>query len=88
MVASNTILARLLNHMFESKNKNVDKQRVQRIDGSKLPTDYDKTVAPYLGPSGWVMETQDDGWLFSYCLLEKQDAAQVVKKEDTTSIRK
>ena len=88
MVASNTILARLLNHAFATRNKNVDKQRVQRIDGSKLPTDYDKIVAPYLGPSGWVLETLDDGWLLSYCLLEKQDSAQVVKKEDTTSIRK
>lgn len=88
MVASNTILARLLNHMFAASNKNVDKQRVQQIDGAQLPSDYDKMVAPYLGPSGWVMETLDDGWLLSYCLLEKQDSAQVVKKENTTSIRK
>ena len=86
MVASNTVLARLMNHIFASNNKNVDNQRVQRIDGSKLPSDYDKTVAPYLGPSGWVMENLDDGWLFTYCLMEKQGSAQV--KKEAPSIQK
>ena len=88
MVASNTLLARLMNHIFATKNKNVDKQRVQRINGAQLPADYENVVAPYLGPSGWVMETLDDGWLFSYCYLEKQDASLVVKKEDAKAIRK
>ena len=88
MVASNTILARLMNHIFATKNKNVDKQRVQRINGAKLPADYNNVVGRYLGPSGWVMETLDDGWLFSYCWLEKQDASLVVKKEDRKAITK
>lgn len=85
MAASNTILARFLNHVFDSQKKNPEDVRKQKIDGSTLPSDYDNDVAPYLGPAGWVMETSKDGWLFTGVLLEKNEAAsQVVKKEVTT----
>jgi hypothetical protein len=89
MAASNTVLARILNHVFMSQNENTDKVRQQQIDASQLPSDFDKQVAPYLGPSGWVMETTNDGWLITGCLLERQELEnQVVKKEDANSHRK
>ena len=86
MAANNTILARLINHVFESNSNDSDQARTQKIDGSKLPSDFDKHVAPYFGPAGWVMESTKDGWLFSGIMLERQDFEnQVVKKEDVTS---
>ena len=44
---------------------------VQRFDGSKLPKDFEKAIAPYLGTFGWVLETEDDGWLITGCVLKK-----------------
>ncbi len=89
MAASDTILARLLNQAFVAKNRNSDKPREQKIDGSKLPADFDGQVAPYFGPAGWVMETTKDGWLFTGCLLERKDEEiQVVRIEDANSVHK
>ena len=45
---------------------------VQRFDGSKLPKDFEKAIAPYLGIFGWVLETEDDGWLITGCVLKKK----------------
>jgi hypothetical protein len=87
MAASNTVLARILNHIFMTQNENTDKVREQQIDASQLPSDFENEIAPYLGPAGWVMETTKDGWLITGCLLEKQEL-QVVKKEDANSHRK
>lgn len=89
MAASDTILARLLNQSFVAKNKNSNKSREQKIDGSKLPADFDGQVAPYFGPAGWVMETTKDGWLFTGCLLERKDEEiQVVRIEGADSLQK
>lgn len=83
MAASDTILARLINHLFKTRNKDKDAVRVQKIDGSMLPADFENDVAPYFGPSGWVMETTYEGWLFSGVVLERSELAnQVVKKEN------
>lgn len=43
----------------------------RRFDGSKLPEDFEKSVAGFLGPYGWVLETQEDGWAITGCLLSK-----------------
>ncbi|MFN9751851.1 MAG: hypothetical protein ACK57U_10740, partial [Planctomycetota bacterium] len=71
--------ARILNRVFKTKDV-PENQRKQKIDGSTLPADYSTAVAPYLGPSGWVCETTDDGWLFSGCVLKKKGLAELVKK--------
>ncbi len=42
-----------------------------KFDGSALPEDYSKHAAPFLGPSGWVMETEQDGWRVTGCVLKK-----------------
>ena len=65
MAASDTILARLINHLFKTRNKDKDAVRVQKIDGSMLPADFENDVAPYFGPSGWVMETTYDCLLYT-----------------------
>ena len=46
--------------------------RVQRFDGSKLPKNFEKAIAPYLGTFGWVLETEEDGWLITGCVLKKK----------------
>ncbi len=84
MGQSQTVLAKVLNKIFEDDDdKNVDakKEREQKLDGSKLPEDYAETVAPYLGPTGWVMETENDGWRITGCLLKKKAISEVVKKD-------
>ncbi len=62
-----TMLARLLNGLFGSKEEGV---RKQEIDGSKLP-DFEQ-VKKYLGPGGLYVQTEDDGWWLVGCLLKKQ----------------
>jgi hypothetical protein len=62
-----TMLARLLNGLFGSKEEGV---RKQEIDGSKLP-DFEQ-VKKYLGPGGLFVQSEDDGWWLVGCLLKKQ----------------
>lgn len=37
--------------------------REQEIDGRTMPEDYHAVVAPYLGPSGWLVTAEDHGWM-------------------------
>lgn len=73
MADSETFIARILNQVYGQNADGGDK-RIQQIDGSDLPSDFDKEIAPFLGQSGWVMETTDSGWLFSGCVLPKPKA--------------
>jgi hypothetical protein len=77
MADSETFVARLLNKVYGKKAENEGK-RVQQIDGSQLPEDYEKEIAPYLGQAGWVMETIDSGWRFSGCVLPKEKAKATI----------
>ena len=89
MAASNTILSRLLNHLFVSNSKDKNAVRKQKIDGSKLPSDFEKDVAPFFGPSGWVMESDDEGWLFSGVVLTRAEQAnQLVKRPEDHKVQK
>lgn len=83
MVASQTALARVINHLFASRN--ADDPARKRIDGSTLPADYARVVAPHLGPSGWAMERTDRGWLLSGCVLKKKLTTGLVRKEEAES---
>ena len=67
MAESETLVARVLNRVYGRKA--AGDKRIQQIDGSDLPADYDKEIAPSLGQSGWVMETTDSGWRFSGAVL-------------------
>ena len=85
MVGSNTLLARLLNHIFESNKKAPDAIRKQQLDGSTLPSNFETDIAPHFGPAGWVLETSDNGWLITGVMLERKEVAgQVVKKDSET----
>ena len=70
MAESETLIGRILNQLY-GKKASGKKLRIQQIDGSKLPADYEKSIAPSLGQSGWVLETTDVGWRISGCVLPK-----------------
>lgn len=84
MADSETFVARVLNQVYGSKAGGFEK-RIQQIDGSDLPSDYDKEIAPFLGQSGLVMETTDSGWLFSGCVLPKVKAKAKVAEAPESS---
>ena len=81
MAQSQTVLARLLNEMFKEGE---DDLRDQKIAGDKMPKNYEEQVAPYLGPSGWAMETFNDGWRISGVVLKKNGVSEVVQKNQDT----
>lgn len=71
MPEAETMLGRLLNDLLTT---DVEKEehilRKQRIDGSKLPSF--EAVRRYFGPAGRVLKSEQDGWLLSGALLNKQ----------------
>ncbi len=71
MATAETALARILNEAFKTEDETLQ-ERIQQIDASKLPADYENLVAPYFGPSGTVGEVLDDGWLLSGVVLKKK----------------
>jgi hypothetical protein len=74
LAAAQTVLARLL---AKARDEAIKKGKdPQQFDGGKMPP-FETEVAPYLGPNGWVIESQDDGWRITSCLLTKQPAADV-----------
>ena len=79
MAASQTMFARFLNRAM-STDDDPTVERKQKIDGSKLPSDFDGEVAPYLGTAGWVMEIEDNGWRFTGCVVKKKRDEKPVKK--------
>ncbi len=71
MPQSETLLGRLLNRMLtppESEDEGL--LREQKIDGTKLPEF--EMVRRYLGPSGTVVRSDDDGWFIVGATLSKQ----------------
>ena len=83
MGKSQTIVGKIINQIFKKqsaeesakagKEGDDDVVRKQKLDGSKLPADFKKSIAPYFGPMGWVMETEPDGWRISGALLKKSE---------------
>jgi ribosomal protein S6 len=86
MGQAETVLAKVLNKIFEDNDSSskTKKSREQKLDGSKLPENYAESIAPFLGPTGWVMECEADGWRITGCLLKKKAISEVVKKEGAT----
>jgi hypothetical protein len=84
MATSQTMLARVINQVFakqaadkariEGKEVDKDAVRSQELQGDKLPENYSKSIAPYLGPTGGVMEVFDDGWRMTGVVLRKNKA--------------
>ncbi len=92
MGKSQTVLARVVNQIFAkqaaekaaAEGGKVDPAEIrkQKLDGSKLPKDYAKSIAPYFGPNGWVMETEKNGWCLTGCVLKKKVMTEVVQKAE------
>ncbi|MEQ1906296.1 MAG: hypothetical protein ABL888_19085, partial [Pirellulaceae bacterium] len=80
MGQSQTALGRLLNQLFSIDSEDPNYVREQRFDGSSLPQDFDGVVAPFLGYSGWALETQADGWLISGGVIKKKGVDEIVEK--------
>ena len=90
MGKSKTILGKIVNQIFKKQAEEEaaesgekpddDVVRKQKLDGSKLPADFDKSIAPYFGPMGWVLETESDGWGISGVLLKKKTVTELIKK--------
>ena len=80
MGTSKTVLGRVLNRVMTAEND--PEIREQQVDGSKLPADFDKHVAPYFGPMGWVVETTKDGWLITGVVLKKNSVSLMVKNNE------
>ena len=88
MGKSQTIVGKIVNLIFKKQaaeeaakagKKDKDIVRKQKLDGSKLPADFKKSIAPYFGPMGWVMETEPDGWRLSGVVLKKKISEPVNK---------
>lgn len=53
----------------------------KKIDGSKLPQDFENVVAPHLGLSGWSFENEDNGWFFVGIMVPKPTQAAAAADE-------
>ncbi len=87
MGSSNTVLAKLLNQLLTPPNSDDEKPRIQKIDGSSLPKDFNARIAPYFGPGGIVLESKAQGWTISGVILEKKNRPKVASNKDGTEPR-
>lgn len=81
MASSQTMLARVINQIFnkqaaenarlQGKDFDKDAVRKQELDGATLPKDFSKSIAPYLGPTGTVVEVLDGGWRITGVILNR-----------------
>jgi hypothetical protein len=70
MPEAKTVLGKVLNRLFASDEDDESMiVRQQQIDGTKMP-EFEK-VREYLGPAGFYVQSEDDGWLVSGCLLKR-----------------
>ena len=85
MASSQTMLARVINQIFskqaaanarlEGKKFDAEAVRKQELDGTKLPKDFSKSIAPYLGPTGSVVEVMDNGWRITGVILNRANGS-------------
>ena len=99
MASSQTMLARVVNQIFDKQaaenarlqGKEFDKDAVrkQELDGATLPKDFSKSIAPYLGYTGSVVELVDGGWRITGVVLGrkvKTATAELPKKADSLKL--
>jgi len=71
MPESESLLGKSLNEMLTTEvEKEEGTLRRQQIDGSQLPSF--EMVRRYLGLAGRALQSQDDGWMLSGVLLDKE----------------
>ena len=59
-------------------------EKPREFDGSKMP-EFESYVAPFLGPSGWVVESEDDGWRITSCLLSSTPPIEQAEVADKSA---
>jgi len=69
MPEAESMFGNLLNRMLGPEEEGV--VREQQIEGEKLP-EFEK-IRKYLGPAGMFVESEEDGWLVTGCLLHKEE---------------
>ena len=89
MASSQTMLARVINRIFnkqaaedarlQGKEFDKDAVRKQELDGATLPKDFSKSIAPYLGATGSVVELTDGGWRITGVILDRRGKAAIAK---------
>ena len=67
------------NARLEGKEFDADAVRKQELNGAMLPKDFSKSIAPYLGPTGSVLEVMDNGWRITGVVLKRGDASDSKK---------
>ncbi len=82
LVVLNQVFKKQAEEKAAAAGKELDDEtlRKQKLDGSKLPENYEVSIAPYFGPMGWVMETHEDGWRITGCIIKKKALTEVVQK--------
>ena len=85
MASSQTMLARIVNQIFSKqaaenaraagKEFDAEAVRKQELDGATLPKDFSKSIAPYLGTTGSVLEVLDDGWRVTGVIMKRDNGA-------------
>jgi hypothetical protein len=71
MPQAETMLAKFLNNILTTEVEREEGTiRKQRIDGSRLPNF--EAVRRYLGPAGRALRSEQDGWVYTDALLNKE----------------
>lgn len=77
MPEAKSLFGNLLNGLFGPDEEGV--LREQQIDGTKMP-EYEK-IRHNLGPAGAFIDSEEDGWFITGCLLKKEAAQNKVGGE-------
>lgn len=83
MPQAETMLGKLLNKMLGPDEKNGVRRQV--INGAKLP-DF-QVARRYLGPAGGYITSEEDGWMVTGCLLNKDGKRVEVAKQPAAEVK-
>lgn len=67
---SKSLLGKVANAILTEEGDSGKPPEIQ-VDVSKLPDDYEASIAKYLGTIGWMMENEVGGWRITGCVLKK-----------------
>jgi len=67
---SKSLLGKAANAMLTEDGEDGKPPEI-KVDVSKLPDDYESSIAKYLGTMGWMTENEVGGWRITGCVLKK-----------------
>ena len=71
LATSKSLMGKVVSSMLEAQQEAEGAARDVKVDVSKLPDDYNASIAKYLGRMGWMTENEDGGWRFTGVVLKK-----------------